>query len=76
MNNFLYKVVYIPNGSETLKIKEYNQIKEIQEDFKITKEQIKNFYLSVSAVSHENIRRIDRCIVPLKKPKKIVITFD
>ena len=76
MNNFIYKVVYQPQGREALKTKEYNEIKDIQEDFKITKEQIKNFFLSVSAVKHESIRRIDRCVVPLKKPQKIVITFD
>ena len=76
MNNYLYKVVYQPNNRQTLITKEYTDIKEIQDDFKITKEQIKNFYMSIGAVSHESIRKIDKIIVPLKKPRKILITFD
>jgi len=76
MDNYTYKVLYQPKERQVLLSKEYTDIKAIQEDFKITKEQIKNFYMSIGAVSHESIRRIDKIVVPLKKPKKIVITFD
>jgi len=77
MDNYIYNVVYQLNNREgVLKSKEYSDIKEIQNDFKITKEQIKNFYMSISAVSHDTIRKIERSVVPIKKPKKIVITFD
>ena len=76
MNNYIYKVVYQHPKRQLMLTKDYMDVKEIQEDFKITKEQIKNFYMSVGAVSHESIRRIDKIVVPLKKPKKIVITFD
>ena len=43
MNNYIYKVVYQPENRQVLLTKEYTDIKEIQDDFKITKEQIKNF---------------------------------
>lgn len=74
MDNYIFRVFY--QKSNSMSSKDYSEMKSIQKDFKITREQIKNFYMNVRAVNHDTIRRIEKINIPIKKPRKIIISFD
>jgi len=75
MEGYVYKVNYINYSNQTIE-KEYLDIDEIKTDFNITRDQIINFYMCVSAVKHDSIVKIERKPIPLKKPCNIIIDFN
>jgi len=75
MDKYIYKVYY-KDKKNRFKDKAFLEIKEIQKAFDITKDQITNFYMSVGAVKHDTIYKIEKIPEPIKKPCNITITFD
>jgi hypothetical protein len=76
MDNYSYKVYYKPKKNNIEMFRYYSNVKNIVKDFNITKEMVYNFYSKIGIVNHPTITRIERTAEPLKKPKKIIVSFD
>lgn len=70
--DYQYKVIY---GKDN-KVKTYSSIKDITQEFNISKEMIVNIYSSISNIKHPSISSIERIAPPLQQKKKIVVSFD
>jgi|TARA_R110000787_G_scaffold271609_1_gene378866 hypothetical protein len=76
MDNYSYKVYYKTKKNNIEIFRFYSDIKSISKDFNITKEMVYNLYSKIGVVSHPTITKIERQAEPLRKPKKIVVSFD
>jgi len=75
MDKYYFKVYY-KDKRNRYRDKCFLDIDEIKKSFNITKDQIINFYMSVGAVKHESIIKIEKIPEPIKRPCKITISFD
>lgn len=68
---YQYKVYYDNNKTKT-----YANVKDIINEFKISKEMVINLYTKIGSVNHPVITSIERIPPPLHKKSKIIISFD